>query len=116
MENKTKKTKTFTSGYDIVLKEKEGIRGLTKAEVAIMFESLPEFTEAYPVEFYNADGSESSAMGFITAEAAAKLDYETEQNSPIAEYIGNILADTKQENEFGEYEFEGLKIYLTLAR
>lgn len=97
--------------YDVVLKEKPIPRGLTKAEITCMLGLLPEFTEAYPVEFDNT-GSESSAMGFIAIEAAEKLDYMTGQNSPIAEYIGGILADTNLESEIGEYEFEGLKIFI----
>ena len=98
--------------FDIVLKEKPVPKGLTKAEFTYMLGLLPEFTEAYPVEFDNT-GSESSAMGFITDKAAEKLDYMTGQNSPIAKYVGSILADTNLESENGEYEFEGLKIYLT---
>ena len=98
--------------YDVVLKEKPVPRGLTKAEFTCMLNLLPEFTETYPVEFYNT-GSESSAMGFITDKAAEKLDYMTGQNHSIAKYIGSILADTNLESENGEYEFEGLKIYLT---
>lgn len=99
--------------YDIALKEKIGTKGLTKAEVTCMFELLPDFAEVYPVEFYNTGCEISYAMGLITAEAAEKLDYKTDKNSPIAEYIGNILADTSLESETGEYKFMGLKIYLT---
>lgn len=98
--------------FDIVLKEKLGTRGLTKVDAVIMFELLPDGAEAYPVEFYNTDGSESSAMGFITAEAAEELDYETDQDSPIAKHIGSILANMNLENESGEYEYQGLKIFL----
>lgn len=97
--------------FDIVLKEKLGTSGLTKVDAVIMFELLPDGAEAYPVEFYNA-GGESSAMGFITAKAAEKLDYETDQNSPIAKHIGSILANMNLENESSEYEYQGLKIFL----
>ena len=98
--------------YDIVLKEKPVPRGLTRSEFTCMLGLLPDFAEAYPVEFDNT-GSESSAMGFIAVEAAEKLNYMTGQSSPIAEYVGDILADTSLESENGEYEFQGLKIYLT---
>lgn len=49
--------------YDIVLIEKPGELGLTKAEVMDMYDSL-NGDEAYPIEIYNCGGG-SSAMGFF---------------------------------------------------
>lgn len=98
--------------FDVVLKEKMAEDGLTRHDVNFMFDMLPQSAEVYPVEFYNRAG-ESSAMGFITAEAADKLEFHTDDKSPLGEYIGGILADIKKESYNNEYEFRGCKIYMT---
>lgn len=96
--------------YDIVLIEKPGELGLTKAEVMDMYDSL-NGDEAYPIEIYNCGGG-SSAMGFISAIAAETIDYDYEA-SGLNKFIGEILGDVTLENPLGVYEFEGLKIFLT---
>ena len=51
-------------------------------------------------------------MGFITSEAADKIDYAYETNTYFANFITDILDDMKNESEDHTYEFKGLKIWL----
>ena len=95
--------------FDVFLIEKYGTKGLTKSEVMDMFDSLNE-DEAYPIEIPNFNG-ESSAMGFITASGAEKLDYDYDNG--FNQFVGDILADMELESPNSIYEFEGLKIFLT---
>lgn len=96
--------------YDIVLIEKPGESGLTKAEVMDIYDSL-NGDEAYPIEIYNRSG-ESSAMGFISTTAAETIDYDYEA-SGLNTFVGEILGDMALESPLGAYEFKGLKIILT---
>lgn len=96
--------------YDIVLIEKPGELGLTKAKVMDMYDSL-NGDEAYPIEIYNCSG-ESSAMGFISTAAAETIDYDYEA-SGLNTFVGKILEDTTLESPLGVYEFKELKIFLT---
>lgn len=96
--------------YDIVLIEKPGESGLTKAEVMDMYDSL-NGDEAYPIEIYNCSG-ESSAMGFISTAAAEAINYDYEA-SGYPKFVGKILGDMTLESPLGIYEFKGLKILLT---
>ena len=96
--------------YDIVLIEKPGELGLTKAEVMDMYDSL-NGDEAYPIEIYNCN-SESSAMGFISTAAAETIDYDYEA-SGLNAFVGEILGDMALESPLGVYKFKGLKIFLT---
>ena len=100
--------------YDVVLIEKENCRGLTKTEATNLYdilskaEGLPE-TEGYPVEIMGCE-VESSAMGFITPQAAEKLLYEYGQDSGFGEFITVLLDDVDVET--GAYEYNGLNIWL----
>lgn len=96
--------------FDVMLIEKEGIRGLTKEDVASIYDALSA-PEAYPIEIDNPDG-ESSAQGFISSKAAEKIEYDY-VGSGLFPFIGGILADVNQESEDGTYEFKGLTIFLT---
>lgn len=96
--------------YDIVLIEKPGELGLTKAEVMDIYDSL-NGDGAYPIEIYNCSG-ESSAMGFISTAAAETVDYDYEA-SGLNAFVGEILGDMALESPLGVYEFKGLKIFLT---
>lgn len=57
--------------------------------------------EAYPLEI---GGSETSAMGFITPEAAEILDYDYE-DSGLNDFVSVILGNVNNEPEDGTYEF-----------
>ena len=94
--------------FDIVLLEKPGVEGLTKSEVMDLYNML-KHPEGYPIEIENVDG-ESSAMGFITPNAAYQLKYEYNM---IKKKIGEILADMNLENENGVYRIENLDVYLS---
>lgn len=96
--------------YNIVLKEKAFCDGLKRSEIMDMYDMLKGI-EAYPIEL-EAREHECSAMGFITPNAAERLgfDYET---SGLHDFIASILDDMNNESERCEYEFNGLKIWLS---
>ena len=89
---------------------KLGIDGITKTDVMDMFDML-DSTEAYPIEL-SAYAQESSAMGFITTKAAELIEYDYEY-SGLHNYIACILDDMRRENDSCEYEFKGIKIWLS---
>lgn len=95
--------------YDIVLREKPFISGLTKDDVIELFSKV-DGEEAYPIEIY-AKYHESSAMGFITPYAASLMECDYDE-SGLRDFIAEILDDMKLENELHTYEFKGLKIWL----
>lgn len=96
--------------YGIVLREKYGIEGISKNDVIYLFDML-DGIEAYPIEL-SAYAQESSAMGFITPKAAEMVNYDYE-GSGLCNFIASILDDMCAENENCEYEFNGIKIWLS---
>lgn len=96
--------------YGIVLREKEFTKGLTKNDVIDLFDMLYN-VEAYPIEL-EAREHECSAMGFITPEVAELFDYDYEE-SGLHDFIANILDDMENESDNCEYEFNGVKIWLS---
>ena len=66
--------------------------------------------EAFPLEL-EPDFVESSAMGFITPEAAEALEYEYQTG--LREFVANILDDMGNESEDGTYEYKGIRIHLS---
>lgn len=97
-------------GYGIVLREKEFTNGLTRNDVIDLFDMLNN-TEAYPIEL-EARYHECSAMGFVTPEVAELFDYDYEE-SGLHDFIANILDDMENESDDCEYEFKGIKIWLS---
>ncbi len=97
----------MTLTYDMALIEKPISDGLNKFE-AIELLNLLNSNEFYPIEF-EADHQECSALGYITARAAEKLNYDY---GGLRSYIGSILDDLEKENPEYEYEFGGLKIWM----
>lgn len=95
--------------YGIVLKEKSFPYGLTKQDVAELYDML-DGEEAFPLEL-EPDFVESSAMGFITPEAAEALEYEYQTG--LREFVVNILDDMGNESEDGTYEYKGIRIHLS---
>lgn len=95
--------------YDVVLIEKPFFEGISFLEIKSLFNLLLT-DEVYPIEIQS--NCESSAMGFITSEAADKIDYAYETNTYFADFIRDILDDMKNESEDHTYEFKGLKIWL----
>ena len=96
--------------YGIVLKEKEFTGGLTRNDVIDLFDMLNN-VEAYPIEL-EAKKHECSAMGFITTEVADLFYYDYEE-SGLHDFIANILDDMANESDDCEYEFKGIKIWLS---
>ena len=96
--------------YGIVLKEKYGVDGLIRSEVINLFDMLDNI-EAFPIEL-QAREHESSAMGFITPEAAELFDYDYE-SSGLHDFIADILDDMEKESDDCTYEFKGIKIWLS---
>ena len=96
--------------FGIALKEKECSNGLTRSEVMDLFDML-DSTEAYPLEIAS-EFQGSVAMGFITVEASESLYYDYRQ-SGLLDFITGILDDMNEENESCQYEFKGIKIWLS---
>lgn len=98
--------------FDVALIEKPFFDGLSFADVKGLFNllSIDENGEVYPIEIQS--DCQSSAMGFITSEAADKIDYEYEVNTRFADFITDILNDMDKESEDHIYEYRGLKIWL----
>lgn len=94
----------------IVLREKEFTSGLTRNDVIDLFDMLDN-AEAYPIEL-EATEHECSAMGFITPEVAELFDYNYEK-SGLHDFVANILDDMENESDDCEYEFRGIKIWLS---
>lgn len=93
--------------YGIMLIEKPEVEGLTKSEVMQMYDQM-DADEAYPLEI---SGCETSAMGFITKDAAKILDYDYEE-SGLKDFVATILNDMNNESIDGIYKFRGIKIRL----
>ena len=95
--------------YVIVLREKPGAWGLTKKDVMELYDML-DGEEAFTLEL-EPEFVESSAMGFITPEAAEALEYE--YKTGLREFVANILDDMENESEDGTYEYKGIRIHLS---
>lgn len=95
--------------FGIVLKKKSFPWGLTKQDVAELYDML-DGEDAFPLEL-DPNFAESSAMGFITPEAVETLEYDYQTG--LREFVANILDDIKKESEDGTYEYKGIQIYLS---
>lgn len=97
--------------FGIALKEKEIMSGLTRNDIIELFDMLNN-VEAYPIEL-EAREHECSAMGFITPEVAELFNYDYEE-SGLHDFIANILDDMENESDDCDYEFKGIKIWLSI--
>ena len=97
--------------YEIALIEKPGNEGLTRNEMLDLFDMLSR-PEAYPIEIGDINGN-STAIGFITPQAAEELQQEYGQDSELGRFISSILNDIDKESEDGTYTFKDLRIWLT---
>ena len=95
--------------YDVALIEKPFFEGISFSEIESLFNLLLT-DEVYPIEIQS--NCESSAMGFITSEAADKIDYAYETNTYFECFVKDILDDIDKESEDHIYEYRGLKIWL----
>ena len=101
----------FKGKLDAALLEKPDVKGLTRTDTWALYEML-KGEEAYPLEIGNMDAGNSTAMGFITPEAAEKLLYKYRQNSEFGRYISEILGDMALETEDDLYEYDGIAFWL----
>ena len=95
--------------YDIALYEIPICDGLTREQIHTLMDKLKNDT-MYPIEIEG--GCMSTAMGFILNKAAENLDYDYVL-SGLNDFIANILDDMNDETETCEYEFKGLKIWMS---
>ena len=96
--------------FGIALKQKKVTDGLKRWEIIDLYDKIEYEKEVYPVEF-EAREQECSAMGFITAEAANRFDYDYEK-SGLHDFIALILDHNELESEDCCYEFGGIKIWI----
>jgi len=99
--------------FEIALIEKPIGEGLTKLEVMDLYDMLST-SEAFPVDIGDVNGN-SSAMGFITPQAAEDLRYEYGQDSELGQFISSILDDMDKESEDSTYVFKDLRIWMSRA-
>lgn len=93
--------------FDAAFLEKYGEEGLSRDDVATLASLVTE--TFYPIEI-PATQVESSAMGFISAKAADKLQYDY---GCLAKTIAAIMDDTSLESTDHVYEIQGLSVYLS---
>lgn len=91
--------------FDAVLLEKDDEHGLTKSDVQHILRFLPD-EELLTVSI---NGSTSSAEGFITMDAAERLDYRLDDESPYARELADILMDMELESKDGIYMPQGVR-------
>lgn len=101
--------------YGIALREKPVMFGLDKQDIDTLYNiaagpSNDDTFEVYPIEI-EAKEHESSAMGFITPEAAEHFDYDYEK-SGLCDFVAAILDDMNNESADHSYTFKGINIYL----
>ena len=95
---------------DIVLIEKPGMDGLTMNDITGLYIVLNE-SVGYPIEL-NSKLHESTAMGFITPDAAERLDFDYDK-SGLHDFVSAILDDMNLESLNHLYDFNGITIWLT---
>lgn len=105
----TKEEDFYILEFNVALIEKPFFDGLSFSDVKELFHLLST-DEVYPIEIQS--DYESSAMGFITSEAANEIDYAYEAKTRFGCFIKDILNDMDKESEEHVYEYQGLKIWL----
>lgn len=91
--------------YDVVLTERPHDNGLTKSEIIDLIDMT--IGGVIPLDIV---GDYSSAMGFITEDAADVLNYDFDK---MNEYVKNIINDMENESEDCTYKFDILTIWLS---
>lgn len=95
--------------YDVAVVQSDG---------GISIDSFKELLEmvndehVLPLDL-EANHAECSAIGVISVGAAERLDYDYEK---LRLYLGEIMDDMDKESENGEYEYEGLKVFMGYER
>lgn len=96
--------------FGVALREKECNDGLDRNDAVDLIDMLDE-NGGYPIEI-PAKEHESSAMGFITTNAVNELEFDYEK-SGLNDFIADILDDVEKESDDCQYEFKGIKIWLS---
>ena len=96
--------------FDVVLLEKPDLDGLTLTDTVSLYGML-NAEEAYPLEIGNTS-AESTAIGYITPDAAETLEYDYGQASDFGKFIDNILGDMNLETEDGAYHYRNISVWL----
>ena len=91
--------------YDVVLTERPHDCGLSKSEIMDLIDMT--IGDVIPLDIV---GDYSSAMGFITLDAADALNYDFDK---MNEYVKNIINDMENESEDCTYKFDILTIWLS---
>lgn len=96
--------------FGVALRETEGADGLNRNDAVDLIDML-DADGAYPIEI-PAKEHGSSARGFISVRAANDLEFDY-QNSGLNDFIASILDDMGKESDDSQYEFKGIKIWLS---
>lgn len=97
--------------YEIALFKRYCDSGLTKPDIIFLVNKLGDNKEVLPIEFYSKE-NEYVAVGFITVDAAWKLDYDYEKSGLLG-YISSILEDMDNEHIDNHYIFNDIDIFLS---
>ena len=103
--------------YNVILLERPGSEGLSCEDIIRLMQFIDLDKTYYPVEFEKANVN-SSAMGFVSAEAAEILEFDYDSDSELAQFIYSILNDMEKESPDHVYEFtwkseeDPIRIYL----
>ena len=95
--------------YGLALIEKPGEEGLTREEVIRLYDMIDCRNGVFPIELM-AQEHECSAMGFITPEAAATIEYDY---SELNDFVAAILDDMEKESPDHQYRFKDIDIFLS---
>ena len=93
--------------FDVALREVPVNKGLDQEDVAGLYDKLKSGI-GIPLMLDNPLGN-TCAMGFITPEAGAELEWSYKG---LAKRVGGILADEGKERDGHTYRYKGLKIWL----
>lgn len=103
-------TATTTRKFDLVLKEKPLDTGLTVSELMEMMFRIDTSESLFPLDIQSEE-SNSSAIGFISAAAFERIDYDEKK---LMEFLQEtlFLTDSSQELQ-PEYHHLDLRIHLS---
>ena len=93
--------------FDVALRRTEKGHGLHRGDLLDLYDML-ECDEVLPFEVESVNGG--VAAGFISLEAAKSLDSCCEH---LGDFIVSILGSAEEDSEVCEYEFSGIKIWLS---
>lgn len=99
----------FNDRYDIAVYQTDN--GLSKASYVELLDIVDD-DNVLPLDL-EANGTEASAIGFISTEAAETLNYDYDG---LQTYLSMIMGDISKENDNCEYSYNGLSVYMGYER